>query len=57
MLSAEARVRESGIDAVALKPLECDVAVASDLPFDTVVVDYEGREHLPDPAVLADLAA
>lgn len=57
MLSAAARVRETGIDAVALKPMECDVAVARDLPFGTVVVDYEGREHLPDADVLADLAA
>jgi len=57
MLSAEARVRETDIDAVALKPVECDVAVAHDLPFETIVVDYEGREHLPARDVLAELAA
>nr|WP_188872568.1 luciferase [Halarchaeum rubridurum] len=37
--------------------MECDVSVAADLPFDTVVVDYEGREHLPESDVLADIAA
>ncbi|GAA0293050.1 DUF7388 family protein [Halarchaeum salinum] len=57
MLSAAARARETGIDAVALKPMECDVRVASALPFDTVVIDYEGREHLPETDILADLAA
>jgi len=57
MLSAAARARETGIDAVALKPMECDVSVAADLPFDTVVIDYEGREHFPESDVLADIAA
>ncbi|WP_435098226.1 DUF7388 family protein [Halarchaeum sp. P4] len=57
MLTAEARVRETGIDAVALKPMECDVAEAATLPFDTVVLDYEGREHLPEMDVLRDVAS
>nr|WP_188877931.1 luciferase [Halarchaeum solikamskense] len=37
--------------------MECDVSVAADLPFDTVVIDYEGRAHLPESDVLADIAA
>ncbi|QLC33762.1 luciferase [Halarchaeum sp. CBA1220] len=57
MLTAEARVRETGIDAVALKPMECDIAEAASLPFETVVVDYEGREHLPETDVLRRIAS
>lgn len=45
-----------GIDAVALKPSEVDVRKADTLDITTVTVDYEGREHVPDPAVLAELA-
>jgi len=55
-LTAEARVREAGLDAVALKPAECDVSAAHDLPFGAVVLDYEGREHLPGRDVLSALA-
>ncbi|MFC7155574.1 luciferase [Halomarina halobia] len=47
----------AGIDAVALKPTECDVRDALSLGVDTVVVDYEGREHLPGAATLRALAA
>ena len=49
---------ETGIEAVALKPAECDVARGADLPpsFGTVVIDYEGRRHLPDRGALAHLA-
>lgn len=46
----------AGLDAVALKPMETAVSRARDFGVDTVVVDYEGREHLPDAEVLADLA-
>ena len=56
MLTSGRSVTETGIDAVALKPAECDVAEAVDLPFDDVVVDYEGREHLPDADTLDRLA-
>lgn len=56
MLTGE-RVVSTGIDAAALKPAECDVSRGADLPFDTVVIDYEGREHLPGRRVLERLAA
>lgn len=61
MLTSDAAVadgvRKTGIDAVALKPAECDVSTALDLPVGTVVVDYEGREHFPDHDLLEVLAA
>jgi hypothetical protein len=50
-------LRGVGVDAVALKPAEHDLARASDLRVDATVVDYEGREHLPDPSSLASLAS
>jgi hypothetical protein len=46
----------TGIDGVALKPTECDVARGADLPVDRVAIDYEGREHLPDRATLRELS-
>lgn len=46
----------AGIDAVALKPAEHDLEAALALDVDTVVVDYEGREHLPDAETLSALA-
>ncbi|SDM10370.1 hypothetical protein SAMN04487949_0860 [Halogranum gelatinilyticum] len=50
-------VSKTGLDAAALKPMECDVRRALDLPFDTVAIDYEGREQLPDADLLRELAA
>ncbi|GAA0510717.1 Luciferase-like monooxygenase [Halorubrum aquaticum] len=47
----------AGIDAAALKPAECDVTRAVDLPVDRVAIDYEGREHFPDAATLEAIAA
>ncbi|WP_254543367.1 DUF7388 family protein [Halomarina pelagica] len=47
----------AGIDAVALKPTECDVGDARSLGVDTIAIDYEGRAHLPDAATLRSLAA
>ncbi|WP_435144344.1 DUF7388 family protein [Halobaculum sp. P14] len=47
----------TGLDGVALKPTECDVSVAADLPFGLVCVDYEGRDELPSFDLLAELAA
>jgi len=47
----------TGIDAVALKPTEHDLSRGGILPTDVLAVDYEGREHLPDPALLRSLAA
>jgi alkanesulfonate monooxygenase SsuD/methylene tetrahydromethanopterin reductase-like flavin-dependent oxidoreductase (luciferase family) len=57
MLTGREAVLRAGIDAIALKPAECDVARAVDLPVDRVTIDYEGREHLPDAATLDRLAA
>ncbi|UPM42439.1 LLM class flavin-dependent oxidoreductase [Halocatena salina] len=45
-----------GFDAIALKPTECDVTRVDDLSVDTVVIDYEGREHLPSADELRALA-
>jgi hypothetical protein len=56
-LTDERAVSKAGLDAVALKPAECDVRRALDVPLPTVAIDYEGRDHLPDPAVLRELAA
>lgn len=50
------RLGATGIDGVALKPTETDVRVAHDLPFETICIDYEGRDSLPDRATLAALA-
>ena len=47
----------TGLDAVALKPTEHDLAAAPDLAADTVAVDYEGRDRLPDAETIAALAA
>jgi hypothetical protein len=52
----ESRVATSGIDAIALKPSEVDLERAHDLPVSTLTIDYEGREHLPDPAALREFA-
>lgn len=52
----EGMLARPGIDAVGLKPTEIDVSRAASLPVDAVV-DYEGRDQLPDAEVLADLAA
>lgn len=57
MLTGETLVTATGIDAAALKPAECDVARGAELPFDTLAIDYEGRDLLPDPETLSDLAA
>lgn len=49
--TARESVAGTGIDALALKPAECDLAALvkrlRTAPVETVVVDYEGREHLP----------
>lgn len=50
------RAIATGIDAVALKPAECDVSRAANLPFDDVVIDWEGLEHFPGEKVLSALA-
>lgn len=55
MLTSDGAVVATGLDAAAVKPAECDLSRAAALPFETVVVDYEGHEHLPEPATLAAL--
>ncbi|WP_049971269.1 DUF7388 family protein [Haladaptatus cibarius] len=57
MLTSSHAVTRTGLDAVALKPTECDVRRALELPFETITIDYEGREQLPDRETLAELAA
>jgi hypothetical protein len=52
-----ASLSDVGIDAAALKPTEVDVTRATELGVETVTIDYEGPEHVPDPATLRDLAA
>lgn len=56
MASSDSAVERAGLDAVALKPTEHDLERAVDLRVETVAIDYEGREHLPDEALLRDLA-
>jgi len=53
---SDGRLAAAGIDAVALKPSEMDLSLAQKLPVDTLTVDYEGREHVPAPDRLGDLA-
>ena len=55
MLTGDTLAR-AGIDAIALKPAEHDVSTAVELGVGTIVLDYEGREHLPAPEALATLA-
>lgn len=55
VLRTSATARELGLDAVALKPTECDLERARDLPVDRVTIDFEGHEHVPPRDVLADL--
>jgi hypothetical protein len=52
-----ATLADVGVDAVALKPTEVDVRRASGLSVGTLTIDYEGREHVPAPATLREIAA
>ncbi|MEF8801440.1 MAG: luciferase [Halolamina sp.] len=54
--AARSPLVRAGIDGVALKPTECDLSLAVDLPASTLVVDYEGREPFPDAETLQRLA-
>lgn len=56
MLTSGRSVTETGIDGIALKPAECDVGDALDLPVEQVVIDYEGHDHLPDVDTLETLS-
>lgn len=44
-----------GVDAVSVKPTEMSLDHVADLPVDRIVVDWEGRDHLPDRETLAAL--
>ena len=57
MSTPDETLAETTIDGVALKPTEVDVRVADRLPFETICLDYEGRDALPARETLADLAA
>lgn len=56
MLTGGEAARRTGLDAVAIKPTECDLEAVRDLPFDTVMVDFEGSSHVPDSRTLRRLA-
>jgi hypothetical protein len=49
-------LRRANIDAIALKPAEHDLGSVPELDAETVVVDYEGDEYVPDRETLAGLA-
>jgi len=55
--AAGSPLARAGIDGAALKPTECDLSRAVDLQVSTLVVDYEGREALPDAETFDRLAA
>jgi len=56
MLTGGGTLSRADIDAAALKPSECDISRATELPVDHVTIDYEGREHFPDATTLDRLA-
>ena len=47
----------AGLDAAALKPAEMDLRRATALPVETLIIDYEGREYVPDAETLRALVA
>ncbi|MFA9424982.1 luciferase [Natronorubrum sp. A-ect3] len=49
-------VARAGLDAIALKPAECDLSAAASIPVETIAIDYEGRDHLPSHETLTALA-
>ncbi|WP_339104178.1 luciferase [Haloterrigena salinisoli] len=49
-------VTRAGLDAIALKPAECDVSEGASLPVETIAIDYEGRDHLPARETLVALS-
>src|SRR5699024_7553419 len=50
------RIAKREFDGVALKPTEVDIERVDPVDIETLVIDYEGRTHLPRPGLLADLA-
>ncbi|WP_435335312.1 DUF7388 family protein [Haloarchaeobius sp. TZWWS8] len=56
MLRSDVSLARTGIDGIALKPKEVDLSQAARLNADLLVIDYEGREHLPDATTLRELS-
>lgn len=50
------RIAKREFDGMALKPTEVDIGCLRLPDIETVVIDYEGRTHLPRPGQLSDLA-
>lgn len=57
MFQSSNSIAEIGLDALALKPREVDLSIATSLPVETVVIDYEGRKCVPTRDRLESLAA
>lgn len=55
-MKADEPVARVGCDALALKPTECEVSAAVGRGMDTIAIDYEGREHLPERDTLSALS-
>lgn len=53
---SSATLADVGFDGVALKPTEVDLLRSRELDVDTLTVDYEGADAVPDPDALAALA-
>lgn len=56
MRSNERALLDVGLDGVAVKPAESDVATAVNLPVDLVTVDFEGTACVPSAETLAAVA-
>lgn len=56
MLSQSESLHAVGIDAIAIKPESTDVTTLEHLDASTVVIDFEGLEHVPRPEELAGVA-
>lgn len=56
MLTSSDALLRTGLDAVALKPSQYDIGRAVDLSLDRITIDWEGRDHFPDPKTLRRLA-
>lgn len=48
---------DAGVDAVALKPPEVDLERATGLSVETLTIDFDGHDHVPEPSTLSALAA
>lgn len=57
MLKTVEAIQRSGVDGIAVKPTEVDVAAAADVGVEIVAIDWEGPNALPDLDVLAALAS